>query len=98
MPIISYKDADTRDIAESTNSKGTRRALPLRLHDVARKRLAVINAMTTLSDLAAFPSWRLASLQGDRVGQYSVRINRQYRICFYWNGKDAAEVEITDYH
>lgn len=98
MPIISYADAGTRDIAESDNSKVARRTLPRELHAAARRRLAVINAMTALTELAAFPSWRLEVLRGDRAGQYSIRINEQYRICFVWNGTDAAAVEITDYH
>jgi proteic killer suppression protein len=98
MAIRSYRNIGTRDVAESINSKEARRILPLMLHAAARRRLAVIDAMTSLSELATFPGWRLESLKGDRLGQYSVRINDQYRVCFWWDGVDADEVEITDYH
>lgn len=54
--------------------------------------------MTSRSDLSAFPRWRLESLKGDRAGQYSIRINNQYRICFGWDGTDVTSVEVTDYH
>jgi toxin HigB-1 len=98
MAIQSYRDEATRDIAESINSKSARRILPVQLHSSARKRLAVLDAMTSLAELALFPGWRLEQLRGDRIGQYSIRINEQYRICFAWNGIDVLEVEITDYH
>jgi len=54
--------------------------------------------MTAIRELAAFPGWRLEMLKGDRAGQYSIRINDQYRICFVWNGIDVEDVEIVDYH
>ncbi len=60
--------------------------------------MSVLDAMTSLAELAPFPGWRLEQLRGDRSGQYSLRINDQYRICFAWNGIDVFEVEITDYH
>ncbi|MCS6843522.1 MAG: type II toxin-antitoxin system RelE/ParE family toxin [Caldilineales bacterium] len=97
MPIRSYRDDGTRDIAENINSKAARRTLPLNLHQAARRRLAALDAMTSLNDLSPFPGWRLEQLKGDRAGQYSVRINDQYRICFEWDGIDALNVEITDY-
>lgn len=98
MAIQSYRDEGTRDLAESVNSKAARRALPVHLHQQARRRLAALDAMTALADLNLFPGWRLELLKGDRSGQYSVRINDQYRICFQWNGIDVLEVEIADYH
>lgn len=98
MAIRSYRDDGTRDIAESVNSKSARRSLPGHLHQPARRRLATLDAMTSLSDLSLFPGWRFEQLKGDRTGQYSIRINDQYRICFEWNGVDVLNVEITDYH
>lgn len=98
MAIRSFRDEGARDIAESTNTKAARRTLPVHLHQPARRRLAALDAMTALSDLAIFPGWRLEQLKGDRAGQYSLRINNQYRICFQWNGIDILNVEITDYH
>jgi toxin HigB-1 len=98
MAIISYRNAGTRDIAENENSKAARRLLPTRLHVAARRLLFAIEAMIELRDLAAFPSWRLDKLKGERSGQYSVRINDQCRVCFTWDGTDAEAVEIVDYH
>jgi proteic killer suppression protein len=64
------------------------------------KRLEILNAATTLTDLAALPSNRLEALRGDRRGQYSIRINRQWRVCFEWpaDAKGPSNVEIVDYH
>ena len=98
MAIQPYRDEGTRDIAESVNSKAARRTLPVHLHQPVRRRLAVLDAMTSLAELSLFPGWRLEQLRGDRVGQYSIRINDQYRICFEWNGIDVLDAEITDYH
>ena len=64
----------------------------------AEKRLEILDAAETLGDLAALPSNRLEALRGDRNGQYSVRINRQWRICFEWPADGPENVEITDYH
>lgn len=98
MAIQSYRDEGARDIAESANTKAARRTLPVQLHQQARRRLAALDAMNVLADLALFPGWRFEQLKGNRTGQYSIRINDQYRICFQWNGIDAFDVEITDYH
>ena len=64
----------------------------------AEKRLRVLEAATSLRDLAQLPSNRLEALYGDRNGQYSIRINSQWRICFRWEDGDAYDVEIVDYH
>jgi proteic killer suppression protein len=64
----------------------------------AEKRLEILDAAETLGDLAALPSNRLEALRGDRNGQYSIRINRQWRICFEWPADGPENVEITDYH
>lgn len=65
---------------------------------VARRKLRQLNAATELRDMSAPPGNRLEALRGNRIGQYSVRINEQWRICFRWTGRDAEEVEIVDYH
>lgn len=64
------------------------------------KRLEILDAALTLVDLRALPSNRLEGLQGDRAGQFSIRINGQWRICFVWRAGDAgpSDVEIVDYH
>ena len=64
----------------------------------AERRLEILNAATTLQDLAGLPSNRLETLKGDRKGQHSIRINDQWRICFMWKQGDAEGVEIVDYH
>ena len=62
------------------------------------KRLDILNAAISLADLRALPSNRLEALKGDRAGQYSIRINQQWRICFVWRNGAAERVEIADYH
>lgn len=65
----------------------------------AQKRLAILNAATSLNDLRVLPGNRLEALTGDRRGQYSIRINRQWRICFIWSDElGPSQVEIVDYH
>jgi proteic killer suppression protein len=58
----------------------------------------MLDAARALADLSVLPGNRLERLKGDREGQYSIRINDQYRICFEWRDGDAYEVEVTDYH
>jgi proteic killer suppression protein len=65
---------------------------------IAARKLEVLNAAVSLSELAITPGNELEQLKGDRSGQYSIRINRQWRICFQWRGPDAERVEIVDYH
>jgi proteic killer suppression protein len=65
---------------------------------VARRKLALLDGAQALDDLRVPPGNRLEKLHGDRQGQYSIRINDQFRICFEWRGHDAYAVEITDYH
>jgi proteic killer suppression protein len=64
----------------------------------AYRKLLIVDAAETLEDLSVPPGNRLERLAGDRRGQHSIRINGQWRICFYWRNGDANEVEITDYH
>jgi toxin HigB-1 len=64
----------------------------------ARTRLRRLDAADTLQDLAAFPGNRLEALRGNRKGQYSIRVNEQWRICFRWREGKAFDVEIVDYH
>jgi toxin HigB-1 len=66
--------------------------------DQATRRLTILQAATRLEDLAGLPSNRLEALKGDRAGQYSIRINDQWRICFRWERDGAESVKICDYH
>lgn len=96
--IKSFKNVGTLDIAKGLNSSQARRCLPLALHSLARIRLVVVDRATSLQDMRAIPGYRLEKLVGKRAGQYSIRINSQYRICFVWNEQDALDLEIVDYH
>ena len=98
MAIRSYADRGTREIAVSENSKAARRTLPVELHELARRRLAFLAAVESLNDLRARPGLNLHALRQDRTGQYAIRINDQYRICFLWSEGNAESVQITDYH
>ncbi|WP_376751916.1 type II toxin-antitoxin system RelE/ParE family toxin [Stutzerimonas nitrititolerans] len=66
--------------------------------NVATRKLAMLNVATELRDLRSPPGNRLEPLQGDRVGQHSIRINDQWRICFVWTDAGPTQVEIVDYH
>ena len=70
----------------------------LQIERVARRKLLLIHAAPRLEDLATPPGNRLEALRGDRAGEYSIRINERWRICFEWRNGDAYEVEIVDYH
>jgi toxin HigB-1 len=72
--------------------------LPRSLHRPALRKLIMLDAATALDDLRAPPGNRLERLRGDREGQHSIRVNRQWRICFRWQNGDAFDVEIADYH
>lgn len=98
MAIISFGDKVSEDICHGIFTKQSNKRLPSELQLKARIKLARLAAATSLNDLMELRGNRLESLKGDRSGQYSIRINDQYRICFRWSNNDAYEVEITDYH
>jgi proteic killer suppression protein len=91
--ILSFKDADTRKLAH-----GDRVRRFVNLESVARRKLRQIEIANVLEDLRIPPGNHLEQLKGDRNGQYSIRINDQFRICFYWTVAGAEHVEIVDYH
>ena len=74
------------------------RWLPPQIQQAARRKLKLLDAATSIDALRVPPSNQLELLKGDRKGQYSIRINLQWRICFYWESSNAADVEIVDYH
>ena len=92
--IKSFRDKDTEKIFNRQLSG----KLPQNIQRLARKKLVILDAAPELHDLRIPPGNRLEALKGDRKGQYSIRINDQWRICFRWSVGDAHEVEITDYH
>lgn len=74
------------------------RRYPAELHKIMLRKLLVVDAADQVQDLRAPPGNHLAKLRGDRAGQYSIRINDQWRICFRWKDGNAYDVEIVDYH
>ena len=74
------------------------RAIPIDVQNVARRKLRMINSAQSLQELRVPPNNRLEKLKGKRTGQFSIRVNRQWRICFRWVNGDALDVELVDYH
>lgn len=92
--IRSFFDTESEKVFLRERS----RRLPLTVQRVAQRKLAMLDAADRLQDLRAPPGNRLERLRGTREGQYSIRINDQWRVCFGWRDGDAFQVEITDYH
>lgn len=91
--IRSCKNGDTQKLVDREFCKKFSA-----IEKVTRMRLDRLNAATSLMDLSAIPGHRMEALKGDRKGQYSIRINDQFRLCFEWKDGDAWNVEIVDYH
>ncbi|MCX5508412.1 MULTISPECIES: type II toxin-antitoxin system RelE/ParE family toxin [Pseudomonas] len=91
--IISFRCQETQVLYTTGSS---RRWAPIQ--SVAQRKLTMLNEAVALKDLRAPPGNRLEALQGNRQGQYSIRINDQYRICFTWDAQGPENVEIVDYH
>ena len=98
MAIVGFRGRGTEDINNGRRTKPALRLLPAHLQDKARVKLARLHAAEALEDLAGLPGNRFEKLVGDRAGQYSIRLNDQYRICFHWSIHGADAVEIVDYH
>ncbi len=92
--ITGFKDKETEKVWNGSFSK----KLPNDIQQQARRKLRMLNSAQNLNDLRAPPSNHLEKLSADRNGEHSIRINAQWRICFKWNGKDASQVVIEDYH
>jgi proteic killer suppression protein len=91
--ILSFRCADTEALA---NGRRVRRFV--NIESVARRKLRQLQIAGRLEDLRVPPGNRLEALKGNRSGQYSIRVNDQFRICFHWTGAGAKEVRIVDYH
>jgi proteic killer suppression protein len=93
--ILSYRDKKTERFAQGEFVKAFQG-----FEDQAARRLSILNAALSLDTLRALPGNRLEALKGDRAGQYSIRINQQWRVCFEWpEGQNGpSHVEIVDYH
>ncbi len=92
--IRSFADKPTEALWQGQRP----RELPPTILKVALRKLTQLEAASKLDELRFPPGNRLEALKGDRAGQYSIRINDQYRVCFRWDGNNADDVEITDYH
>jgi toxin HigB-1 len=92
--IKSFKNKETQKVFNREISG----KLPGDIQNIALRKLRMLDNAATLNDLMVPPANRLEKLKGSRAGQYSVRINDQWRICFSWRDNAAYEVEITDYH
>ena len=92
--IRSFKDKEAEKLFKRQRSS----KLSEMLQRVALRKLRMLNRAENLNDLRVPPANRLEKLKGDRLGQHSIRINDQWRICFKWHDRDAYEVEIVDYH
>jgi proteic killer suppression protein len=92
--IESFASEETEKIFRGQVSK----KLPKNIQRTARRKLLYLDDAEDLNDLLAPPGNRLEKLKGNRAGQYSIRINDQWRICFKWAGNKAKDVEIVDYH
>ena len=92
--IKSFEDSDLERFWET----GKSRRIPANLRTVVSRKLAWLNAATSFEYLRVPPSNHFEALKGDRAGQYSIRINDQFRLCFKWIGTDAHNVEMIDYH
>ncbi|NIA19812.1 MAG: plasmid maintenance system killer protein [Xanthomonadaceae bacterium] len=96
--IESFKNIGTTDIFNGKNTKEARKVCPRSLWKIATKKLDQLDSVKYLEDLRIPPGNKLESLSGDRKGEYSIRINNQYRICFSWFDGNPTQAEITDYH
>jgi toxin HigB-1 len=96
--IRTFKHTGVEDIFNGINSPTARRICPQNLWKIAVRRLDLLDSVSALQELRIPPGNRLEALGGDRKGQYSIRINNQYRICFFWTEQGPDQVEIVDYH
>jgi toxin HigB-1 len=92
--IKSFRNSLTEDAFNGVVRKG----FPADLIKVARRKLRFLHAAHELTDLRSPPGNRLEALKGDRAGQYSIRVNDQFRICFVWTPEGPEDVELADYH
>ncbi len=96
--IHSFRSAGTEDVFNGRNTPQARRTCPQNIWRVAGRKLDQLDSVTSLEDLRIPPGNQWEALKGERRGQYSIRINDQYRVCFTWIEGEPDQVEIVDYH
>ena len=96
--IQNFLNIGTEDVFNGKNTKNARKILPSSMRNVATRKLDQLDSVIVLEELRVPPGNRLEAPTGNRKGQFSIRINDQYRICFKWKEAGPYDVEITDYH
>ena len=96
--IRSFRDEGTEEIFNGRNTKEARKKCPRNLWSIAARKLDKLDSVERFDDLRVPPGNRLEALSGSRAGQFSIRINERYRICFVWAEAGPSGVEIVDYH
>jgi toxin HigB-1 len=96
--IQSFKDSGAEDIFNGKNTRFARKTCPMTLWKIAIRKLDQLDSAIALDDLSSPSGNHLEYLSGNRKGQYCIRINQQYRICFTWTDRGPDDVEIVDYH
>ena len=96
--IQNFINIGAEDIFNGKNTKNARNTLPLSMWHIATRKLDQLDSVIALEELKVPPGNRLEALTGKRKGQFSIRINDQYRICFKWGEAGPSNVEIIDYH
>jgi len=96
--IVDFYNQGTEDVYNGVNSRQARKTLPVELRGIALRKIYFLENAVDFKDLRMPPGNRLEVLRGERQGQYAIRINDRYRICFVWSEKGPKRVEIVDYH
>ena len=96
--IVTFKDKASEDVFNGKSSRAARSACPQNIWRIVRRKLDQLDSVSNLQELLVPPGNRLEALSGNRKGQYSIRINEQFHICFVWTDAGPDAVEISDYH
>lgn len=96
--IQSFRDQGTEDVFNGRATRKARSVCPQAVWAVAARKLDLLDSADAIGDLRVPPGNQLEALSGDQKGQFSIRINQQYRICFRWAGAGPADIVIVDYH
>lgn len=98
VKIKSFKNKATEEIAQNIHSKNARSLLPGMLFMAAIKKMKFLQAIPNSAELRKYKSLHFEALKGDRLGQFSIRINKQYRLCFRLEDEQIFDLEVVDYH
>jgi proteic killer suppression protein len=96
--ITSFKNKATEDVFNGKNTKSARKLCPQTLWNIVARKFDQLDSVVNIEELRIPPGNRFEELSGDRQGEYSIRINQQYRICLKWKQSEPFDVEIIDYH